>query len=83
MAKKTSLKTDSVEQINALVTHKREELRSLRFSASGSKNRNVKLPRTLRKDIARALTEVSARKNNPSRTQAVQALKSPKARRGE
>lgn len=59
MAKKTSLNTDSVEHLHSLVAHKREELRSLRFSASGSKNKNVKQPRTLRKEIARALTELS------------------------
>ncbi len=62
MAKKISLKTESVEQINALVASKREELRALRFSASGSKNKNVKQPRTLRKDIARAMTELASRK---------------------
>ena len=44
-----------------MVSDKRTELRDLRFSASGSKNRNVKLPRTLRKQIARALTELSSR----------------------
>jgi ribosomal protein L29 len=46
-----------------LVEDKREALRALRFSATGSKNRNVKQARNLRKEIARALTEVSARKN--------------------
>ena len=62
MAKKTSLTNHSVEDLNTLVAAKREELRSLRFSAAGGKNRNVKLPRTLRKDIARALTGLTVRK---------------------
>jgi len=37
-------------------------LRTLRFAASGSKNHNVKEARTIRKEIARALTETTARK---------------------
>ena len=59
MAKKTSLKNHSVEDLNRLVHEKREELRALRFSVAGSKNRNVKLARTLRKEIARSLTQVT------------------------
>ena len=62
MAKKTSLQKHSVEDLNRLVKDKREELRALRFSVAGSKNRNVKLSRTLRKDVARALTAVNAQK---------------------
>ena len=50
-------KTATKEDLEKFVEGKREELRSLRFSGSGSKNRNVKLTRTIRKDIARALTE--------------------------
>lgn len=61
MAKKTSLKTHSAEDLHKLVADKREELRALRFSVAGSKNRNVKLSRTLRKTIARGLTELKAR----------------------
>jgi ribosomal protein L29 len=61
--KKTSLKEHSPEDLAKLVEDKREALRALRFSATGSKNRNVKQARNLRKEIARALTEVSARKN--------------------
>lgn len=61
MAKKTSLKKHSVEDLNRLVKDKREELRALRFSVAGSKNRNVKLSRTLRKEIARGLTETTLR----------------------
>lgn len=62
MTKKITFTNHSVEDLRQLVQAKREELRALRFGAAGSKNRNVKLPRTLRKDIARALTELSARK---------------------
>ena len=64
MAKKTSLKTLSPEDLNKLVSDKREELRSLRFAVAGSKNRNVKLGRTLRKEVARALTELNSQRLN-------------------
>ena len=61
MTKKNSLKTHSVEDLTKLADSKREELRALRFSIAGSKNRNVKLGRTLRKTIARTLTELNSR----------------------
>ena len=54
-------KTSTTEELHKFSDDKREELRALRFSAAGSKNRNVKLTRTLKKEVARALTEVSAR----------------------
>ena len=62
MAKKTSLQNNTQEELAKLVDDKREELRALRFSAQGSKNKNVKAARTLRREIARALTA----KNHPS-----------------
>ncbi len=62
MAKKTSLINHSHDELTKLVADKREEIRALRFSASGSKNRNVKLSRTLRKEVARALTQLNAKK---------------------
>ncbi|OGC84044.1 50S ribosomal protein L29 [Candidatus Adlerbacteria bacterium RIFCSPHIGHO2_02_FULL_52_17] len=61
MAKKISLTNHSVEDLYKLVDEKREKLRHLRFSVAGSKNANVKQVRTLRKEVARALTELSAR----------------------
>jgi ribosomal protein L29 len=61
MAKKNSLTNHTAEDLNRLVETKREELRNLRFSVAGSKNRNVKAARTLRKEIARGLTERNAR----------------------
>ena len=68
MAKKINLETHTPEDLQKLVSDKREELRTLRFSVAGSKNRNVKLASTLRKAIARALTELNTRKN-PSKAQ--------------
>ena len=61
MAKKKSLTTNTPQELSALVNAKREELRALRFNVAGSKNANVKQARTLRKEIARALTEANAR----------------------
>ncbi len=61
MAKKTNLKNHTVEDLAKLAGEKREELRALRFNVAGSKNRNVNLGRTLRREIARALTELNVR----------------------
>ncbi len=61
MAKKTSLTEHSELDLHKLIARKQEELRALRFSIAGSKNRNVKLSRTLRRDIARGLTELGSR----------------------
>ncbi|MBI2004862.1 50S ribosomal protein L29 [Patescibacteria group bacterium] len=61
MAKKNSLTNHSVEDLQKLASEKREKLRHLRFSVAGSKNANVKQVRTLRKEVARALTELTAR----------------------
>ena len=60
MSKKTDLKNHSVEDLNKLAKDKREELRALRFNVAGSKNRDVKLAQKLRKEVARALTELKA-----------------------
>jgi len=54
-------KTASVEELERYASQKREELRALRFAGAGSKNKNVKLPQTLRREIARAETELTAR----------------------
>jgi len=59
--KKTNLTNHSVEDLQKLVAEKRETLRRLRFAVAGSKNRNVKEASTLRKAIARALTELKKR----------------------
>lgn len=58
--KKTDLTKHSKEDLIKLAHEKREELRVLRFGTAGSKNRNVKHARSLRKDIARTLTALNA-----------------------
>lgn len=56
MAKKLDLTKNTKAELMKLVQDKREELRVLRFNVAGSKNRNVKAARNLRKEVARALT---------------------------
>ncbi|OGG54207.1 50S ribosomal protein L29 [Candidatus Kaiserbacteria bacterium RIFCSPLOWO2_12_FULL_53_8] len=50
-----------IAELQKLVADKREALRVFRFGAEGSRSRNVREGRTLRKDIARLLTEVRKR----------------------
>ncbi len=45
------------------IAEKQLAQRNFRFGISGSKLKNVKEGRSIRKDIARILTELSARKN--------------------
>lgn len=45
----------------AFVGEKREELRSLRFTSSGSGMRDAKSISNVKKEIARALTELNSR----------------------
>jgi ribosomal protein L29 len=41
----------------------REDARMIRFKAEGSKSKNVKEEGTLRKNIARIMTEINSRNN--------------------
>lgn len=58
----TDMKGKGAGELAKLVAQMREELRSIRFGTAGSKDRNVKKQKALRKDIARALTELTATK---------------------
>jgi ribosomal protein L29 len=49
------------KELSKLLTEKVEALRVFRFNISGSKTRNVREGRALRKDIARIYTEESNR----------------------
>lgn len=66
MAKKIDLTKHSKEELIKLAQDKREELRVLRFGVAGSKNRNVKAARGLRKEVARALTALNKTKDDTS-----------------
>lgn len=50
-----------VAELQKQVADKRESLRVFRFGGAGSRTRDVRAGRTLRKDIARSLTELRAR----------------------
>jgi len=56
-------KEKTLENINNIIKEKQEALRVFRFGSTGSKIKNVKLGKSIRKDIARAMTEISIRKN--------------------
>ena len=62
MATKTDFKKYSVEDLHKEIADKREALRAFRFGEAGSRTRNVREGRNHRKDIARMLTEMNARK---------------------
>lgn len=57
----TDLKTQSIENLQKDIADKREALRVFRFGGSGSRARNVREGRNLRREIARILTELRAR----------------------
>ena len=66
------VKTQSTEKLLALVKEKREALRVFRFGGAGSRTRNVREGRTLRRDVAQILTELKAREISETKTSVVQ-----------
>lgn len=50
------------QDLNKLLSEKRESLRVFRFGTSGSKTKNVKEGREIKRDIARIMTVLSANK---------------------
>ncbi len=57
--KKTDLKKSSVEDLRKEIVEKREALRLFRFGSAGSRSRNTREGRNLRKEIARLLTALN------------------------
>ena len=57
--KKASYKDKPKKDLVKALGERRETLRNIRFGSSGSKNRNVKVGATTRKDIARIMTELN------------------------
>ncbi|MDP3962739.1 MAG: 50S ribosomal protein L29 [bacterium] len=55
-------KDKTPKDLMKLIAEKREGIRNFRFGSTGSKTKNVKLGRTLKKDIARIMTELNMRK---------------------
>ena len=52
----------SMRELKSLLSEKRLALRTFRFAAAGSNMRNVKEGKALKKDIARILTRLNAKK---------------------
>jgi ribosomal protein L29 len=55
----SEFKNKNQKELEKALADKRLELRNFRFGTSGSKARNVKEGKNLRKDIARILTEIN------------------------
>lgn len=55
-------KNKTETDLRKMLTEKREAVRKFRFDVAGSKIKNVREARTLRKDIARILTVLSNKK---------------------
>ena len=53
---------ETPDSLKKMIADKREALRVFRFEGAGSRRRNVREARMLRKEIARAMTELSARR---------------------
>lgn len=58
--KEITIKTPA--DLTRLLAEKREALRSFRFGAAGAKSKNVKEGKLIRKDIARIMTVLNAKK---------------------
>ena len=58
---KNELKGKTVDHLKKEVSDMQEKLRVIRFGGAGSRSRNVKEGRNIRRDVARSLTELRAR----------------------
>lgn len=63
MPKKLDLKEKKVEELKEMLVKSREELRDIRFSATGARTKDTSAHKNTRKQIARILTELTARKS--------------------
>jgi len=57
----TDITKHSTEDLKKSIAEKHAALRTFRFGGAGSRTRNVREGRNLRKEIARALTEIRKR----------------------
>ncbi|OGG74088.1 50S ribosomal protein L29 [Candidatus Kaiserbacteria bacterium RIFCSPLOWO2_01_FULL_54_20] len=57
----TDMTKQSTEDLKKSIAEKRVALRTFRFGGAGSRTRNVREGRNLRKEVARALTEIRKR----------------------
>ena len=56
------IKKKNEKELASFVAEKREEARSFRFHVAGAGTRDVRKIRSAKKDVARGLTELNARK---------------------
>ena len=56
------IKKQNIDDLQKTIADKREALRTFRFGGAGSRTRNVREGRNLRKEIARVLTEIRSRR---------------------
>lgn len=61
MSKYKDIQKKSDKDLRELVREKREEIRSFRFSTTGGGTRDVRSVRAAKKEVAQALTELTAR----------------------
>lgn len=62
MAKtKTNISEKNPQELTEMLAEKREQLRSLRFTALGSRLKDSSEPKKLRADVARIMTELGNR----------------------
>ena len=59
----TDISKKSNEDLVKTIDEKKEELRAFRFDLAGSAKKNSKAPMLARKEIARTMTEINARKH--------------------
>lgn len=57
--KTTDYKGKNMKDLQKALADKRTDLRNFRFGAAGSKNRNTKIHKNTKKDIARIMTELN------------------------
>ena len=57
----SELRKKNITDLRKLLSEKREALRLVRFGEAGSRGRNVRAARMLRREIARILTELRVR----------------------
>lgn len=61
--KRKDVKKKTSEELGKLLSDKKQSLASIRLGSSGSKSRNVREARTMRRTIARILTEIKVKAN--------------------
>jgi ribosomal protein L29 len=67
MSKMKDIRKKNEKDLREYVKERREEVRSFRFSVAGASTRNVRAARAAKKEIARSLTELTARTRESSK----------------